>query len=749
MIRLLSNFFPIQFKRDAFSLRQFPYSEEALRDLRGKHNATHSFFRAGDFIYAIWAEGKDLATGEEVVVRRDESLDMVSGVVRHLLFRTFIRKLPGLKPLDFYPLRFLSRKEAHDAVRTYLPADLHGVVSYSRLNELQVRMLRSGAAPQHGIVINITRRWNVTKTLQDLRDEKFDIVGRPIVRLVPLPGLENILAPSETAIGRVVSINGTNAVIDTNEGEQTIPLRELHLRRSTAETKSYLAFKLGEHVAEKIFHEIFHTNALAADASSYFKEIRDIAEYLSQWDFRALTGCQFSVERDPRVADVSFHLQPTTFRFDINPGAAGTRPFSGVAKFGPYDSKRFSPKKPRILVICRPETRAGYSGAMAALENGIPESRYFKKGLRDFYHLSAIDWHIVEADTTDADKLSRAVEEAIGRSSGSDYSLALVEGDERFSGDRIATNPYYRAKALLMGAGIPVQALQAHRTRLKGEPLANILGNLALQVYAKLGGTPWTVQASADVDREIVVGVGHYLERTSEFVGGATRRVVGLTTFFSSDGTFLMSQTCRAVSYEQYFDELLGSLHLRLIDLANEYGWRPGDTVRLVFHIFKPIKNTEVDVVAELIKRFSDYDIKFAFVTVALNQPFILFDNDPQQQRGRGYYVPTRMTNFVLDDLSCLIQLRGRDEIKNARHGFGRPILMRIHPESSFRDLHYLAQQVGDFSYLSWRSFFPSYLPVTIFYSNLIAEMLDKLERVPNWNILSVNTTLRRRKWFL
>ena len=138
-----------------------------------------------------------------------------------------------------------------------------------------------------------------------------------------------------------------------------------------------------------------------------------------------------------------------------------------------------------------------------------------------------------------------------------------------------------------------------------------------------------------------------------------------------------MSQTCRAVSYEQYFDELLGSLHLRLIDLANEYGWRPGDTVRLVFHIFKPIKNTEVDVVAELIKRFSDYDIKFAFVTVALNQPFILFDNDPQQQRGRGYYVPTRMTNFVLDDLSCLIQLRGRDEIKNARHGFGRADIER------------------------------------------------------------------------
>ena len=103
MIRLLSNFFPIQFKGDAFSLRQFPYSEEALRDLRGKHNATHSFFRAGDFIYAIWAEGKDLATGEEVVVRRDESVDMVSGVVRHLLFRTVYPEIARSKAIRLLP----------------------------------------------------------------------------------------------------------------------------------------------------------------------------------------------------------------------------------------------------------------------------------------------------------------------------------------------------------------------------------------------------------------------------------------------------------------------------------------------------------------------------------------------------------------------------------------------------------------------------------------------------------------------
>src|SRR5689334_19309634 len=124
-----------------------------------------------------------------------------------------------------------------------------------------------------------------------------------------------------------------------------------------------------------------------------------------------------------------------------------------------------------------------------------------------------------------------------------------------------------------------------------------------------------------------------------------------------------MSHTCRAVSYEEYFEELLGSLESRLNDLAKEYGWREGSTVRLVFHIFKPLKRIEADVVAQLIERFPIYKVKYAFVTIATTHPYILFDDDPRQLSGRGYYVPSRMSNFVLDDLACLVQLRGRKEI--------------------------------------------------------------------------------------
>jgi hypothetical protein len=210
-----------------------------------------------------------------------------------------------------------------------------------------------------------------------------------------------------------------------------------------------------------------------------------------------------------------------------------------------------------------------------------------------------------------------------------------------------------------------------------------------------------------------------------------------------------MSHACQAVPYADYFDELLGALESRLTDLAKEYGWRDGSTVRVVFHIFKPLKQTEADVVAGLIEKFPNYKIRYAFVTIATAHPYILFDDNPTQRTGRGYYVPERMSNFILDDLACLIQLRGRNEIKSDIHAFSRPALMRVHPGSTFRDLHYLAQQVADFSFVSWRSFLPYHLPVTILYSNLIAEMLDKLRRVKGWNPLAPNTTLRRRKWFL
>src|SRR6185312_7752854 len=99
---------------------------------------------------------------------------------------------------------------------------------------------------------------------------------------------------------------------------------------------------------------------------------------------------------------------------------------------------------------------------------------------------------------------------------------------------------------------------------------------------------------------------------------------------------------------------------------------------------------------------------------------------------------------------SALLQLIGSEQVKTDLQGLPQPLLLDLHPESDFTDLTYLARQVFHFSYLSWRSFFPSVEPVTILYSRLIANALGNLKLLPGWSSEPLTLgQLRNSMWFL
>jgi hypothetical protein len=77
-----------------------------------------------------------------------------------------------------------------------------------------------------------------------------------------------------------------------------------------------------------------------------------------------------------------------------------------------------------------------------------------------------------------------------------------------------------------------------------------------------------------------------------------------------------------------------------------------------------------------------------------------------------------------------LLSVTGPFDIKLPFQGLPRPLLLKLHRESTFTDLEYLAGQVFRFTALSWRRPYPSSLPVTIMYSNLIAGLLGHLRQV-------------------
>jgi hypothetical protein len=61
----------------------------------------------------------------------------------------------------------------------------------------------------------------------------------------------------------------------------------------------------------------------------------------------------------------------------------------------------------------------------------------------------------------------------------------------------------------------------------------------------------------------------------------------------------------------------------------------------------------------------------------------------------------------------------------------------------------YLAEQALKFTSLSWRSTLPTSTPVTIFYSERIAELLARLKDVPDWSPTAIGVKLKWSRWFL
>ena len=96
-----------------------------------------------------------------------------------------------------------------------------------------------------------------------------------------------------------------------------------------------------------------------------------------------------------------------------------------------------------------------------------------------------------------------------------------------------------------------------------------------------------------------------------------------------------------------------------------------------------------------------------------------------------------------------LLVTNGPPQMKRAVSPLPSPLLIHLHKRSTSKSLDALAEQILKFTSMTWRSTSPAAMPVTIYYSELIAGLLAKLRSVPDWSPALLNTRLRASKWFL
>lgn len=105
---------------------------------------------------------------------------------------------------------------------------------------------------------------------------------------------------------------------------------------------------------------------------------------------------------------------------------------------------------------------------------------------------------------------------------------------------------------------VPVQDFTIELLTQSDYSLGYSLNNMSLACYAKMGGVPWLLKSSPTLSHELVIGIGS--ANIVQERGAHNQRIMGITTVFSGDGSYIVSSTSKAVVPEAYCGALTSVL---------------------------------------------------------------------------------------------------------------------------------------------------------------------------------------------
>ena len=723
-------------------------SREQLQNLRAEYGQHMLFARSRDVIEAVHLAEGVRPLGEEV-----EPCELAANtrLAVRLIERAIATKLVGLGRtiLDLNPIFFLSNKEGDDLVKAAgvrLPAWMNVRLGF----RIYVRSRYVGDGISEPVVIVDTHvRHDIELPVSELVREGIDVGGLYVVEDVSVASEPFRYRP---LAGRVEAVEGDTVVLgDHREGRNRLPTSHVYLEPRNDATERCVERLLGNR-AEAALRAIDEHSRRVQGAEPRHGRIRATMEYLARDLLQLAPGARARVKA--LVAEETGTFWPVrpasrvTFVFDPRGVKLSERNAEGLGQHGPYSSRTSFHTSPRICVVAEASEQGAVEKFLYKFFEGV-EGTIYAKGFRGLFQMHPRQPTFFTARDGSPAAYRRAVQQAIEASvdAGAPWDLAMVQVRESTRFLRGDNNPYLVTKAGFLGHQVPVQAFRIETLRQPTESLAYSLRNMALGVYAKLGGTPWLLKSSPMTTHELVVGLGSAWAAAGRL--GDRQRLVGITSLFSGDGSYFVHTLSRAAPVEEYQDAVTEAVVKAINQIRASRNWMKGDQVRLVFHAFKPFKNKEADAVLSIASSLPDFDVQTAFVHVISDSPYLVFDARNQGKGGKGRFVPRRGPLVTVSERQALVQATGANELKGPRAGMPRPLLLELHGRSTFTDLGYLADQVFQFASHSWRGFLPAEMPVTVGYSQQIARLLSRLRDVSSWSPDSLYGTIGHTRWFL
>ena len=678
------------------------------------------------------------------------------GFVAFLINNALPKTVPYYTALHGRRFTFLGKKgEFVAAIREAMkgtPRILEGFAIRPRYT-LDARTVEPADQAFIGLFATLETNYEIDAGLGDLQSAGISLTGLDVVRRTPGLGERRL-------VGRIERLEGDEVVFSESfDGVTRVKVDEVALAASKEAFTHCLKTILGarydrfEHERQALEGNLLGGPGIDAMLTDMGRFLASLSPFEVASGLRCVIGERIAIESTARYRSVHT-ADPVTYCFDPARTKRHQYAWPGLEKYGPFSRDSFATRSPRILVIV-PDVVKGYAETfIKALRDGDPATAY-PAGFAATFRLANPTFILQPVDGAASRPHAayrQAIETALDTEQPPDVAIVVLRDEQADLPDAI--NPYLHAKALLLMAGVPSQEVRTSTIRTRGSALAYRLQNIAIALYAKLpGGIPWTVDQPRPIADEIVIGLG-----VAELAAGKyteRQRYMGVTTVFRGDGNYLLGSLSRDCSYDEYPHVLRDSVQQVLTEIKQRNGWLPGDTVRIVCHGSWPMRNRDLDrLIAECIASVgAEQTVEFAFLTVGEHQAISMLDlGQPgkEAKKGRkGVYAPERGTIVQITRSQRLLAVTGLSLILRPGQPAPRQLHLRLHPASTFRDLDYLTEQVLKFTSLSWRSTRPASKPVTIFYSEKMAQLLVRLRAVPGWSPALLNTRLRHSRWFL
>jgi len=779
--RLTLNIAPATFSEKHITIGRVEYeNEDVYAKLREEHWQTHAFrfdSRDGRISNVALKSGvQPLGEVEEVAVQNNLLL-MGKAIQQSILIwlagqRSIVRAGKRLIFWGGLPRSLLLSTAVTEA--KLKPVSGVEVVTRYDIDARMFWMPGNDPIPYLGVLIDISTSNVIDLAVAELIARGLNVTGKYVCKRGD--GEPGYLRPRLELIGMVSRVEGNRLLLTDTEGIDEIDARDALLEPRLENLDAVIKILYGEN-ANKILARVKQLRVPLTTATGKLAQIRQTLTGLKN-KHKIVLGGEVKVDLGDLLSSGNPHF-PTYvstnrpgFLFGPQGRKTGSWPDRGIQNWGPFKYMQHTRNTPLIAVVCEASYRGRVEQFINSLRDGFPGESWekatswrkdskpnpFQGGLIGKFRLTQVSLKYEETTDSTAEEYRRAIERVLERlPNGAD--LAIVQTRESFKKLRGDTNPYLVSKAAFMEAGVPVQAICIENVEADDLSLPYILNNVALASYAKLDGIPWVISTRGPTSHELVFGLG-YTEMSQGRLGTKTR-YVGITTVFQGDGRYIVWGLTREVEFENYAEALLENLHTTIRYVKDQNRWQEGDNVRLIFHVYKPLKNREINAIKQLVRNLieNQFLVEYAFLNLSHSHMYQIFDPTQKgvlyrtltgQRRRKGKGVPKRGLCYQLSNRAALLHLTGPRELKTAEQGIPRPLLVELHSDSDFTDLTYLLRQIYHFTFMSWRSFFPATEPVTILYSRLIARMLGSLKPVTGWSskVLSVGG-LRNRRWFL